>query len=126
MAYVDVFSGNVIRPAVVNHRAVSLTANTTLVWPTSQGVDGTNAVAEIMDVTPSGAGFSLTMPDAREAATGESVLFFNPGADTFSVLENDGAALTTVAAGQDRVIYLTHKTNQGGAGGAHSLGGGAG
>src|SRR3990170_4781623 len=114
MAYVDVFSGNVIRPAVVNYRAVSLTANTTLVWPTSQGVDGTNSVAEIMDVTPSGAGFSLTMPDAREAATGESVLFFNPGADTFSVLENDGAALTTVAAGQYRFIYLTDNTTQGG------------
>ena len=114
MAYVDVFSGNVIRPAVVNYRAVSLTANTTLVWPTSQVVDGTNAVAEIMDVTPSGAGFSLTMPDAREAATGESVLFFNPGADTFSVLENDGAALTTVAAGQYRFIYLTDNTTQGG------------
>lgn len=112
--YQDVFGGANIYPSDVTYRAIALTANVTLEWP-EETATATNLVARIMDVTPSGAGFSITMPDARGASTGETVLWTNLGADSFEVRDNDGVSvITTVAAGEAWQIYLrSNSTNEG-------------
>ena len=105
-SFVNTFGGTTIYPAGVSYRAVALTANVTLTWPTELATN-TNVVASIMDVTPSGAGLTIRMPDASQASVGETVLFFNPGANTFIVADNGGNTLATVAAGQSWQLYLT-------------------
>ena len=77
-SYTNVFGGNVIYPAEVSYRAFSLAANTQLAWPTELATD-TNIVAQIMDGTPTGAGFSILMPAASDVSVGETTLIFNVG-----------------------------------------------
>lgn len=105
-SFVNTFGGTVIYPANVSYRAVTLSANVTLTWPTELATD-TNTTAAIMDVTPTGAGFTIRMPDASQASVGETILFFNPGAASFTVANNSGTTLVVVAPGQSWQIYLT-------------------
>ena len=72
-SYTNVFGGTVIYPAEVSYRAFSLSANTQLAWPTELATD-TNVVSQIMDVTPTGAGFSILMPAANDVSVGETTL----------------------------------------------------
>lgn len=105
-AFTNTFGGTVVYPADVSYRAVALTANVTLSWPTELATN-TNVVASIMDVTPSGAGFTIRMPDASQASVGQTALFFNVGASSFTVADNSGNTIQTIAAGEAWQIYLT-------------------
>lgn len=122
-AFTDIFGGDTLFPSDLSYRAVALSASTTLQWPTEASA-GTNLVAAIMDVTASAGSLSLTMPPATEVSTGTSVIFNNVGGTTFTVLDNGGNTLLTVASGLIWTLYLTDnstangswKTYQNGAG----------
>lgn len=103
--YTQVFGGNTISPAQVGYRAISLTADITLVWPTDAPTSA-NIASQKMDVTPDQTGWTITMPDATLVSPGQDVLFFNPSAFSFSVEDSAGGALTTVAAGEAKFLYL--------------------
>ena len=105
-SFVNTFGGTVVYPADVSYRAVALTANVTLTWPTELATN-TNVVASIMDVTPSGAGLTIRMPDATQASVGQTALFFNVGASSFTVADNSGNTIQTIASGESWQIYLT-------------------
>jgi hypothetical protein len=105
-SFTNTFGGTVVYPADVSYRAVALTANVTLTWPTELATN-TNVVASIMDVTPSGAGLTIRMPDASQASVGQTALFFNVGASSFTVADNSGNTIQTIASGQAWQIYLT-------------------
>jgi hypothetical protein len=105
-SFTSTFGGTNIYAANVSYRAVALTANVTLTWPTEVATN-TDVVASIMDVTPSAGGFTIRMPNASQASVGETVLFFNPGSFTFTVADNSGNTLASVAAGQSWQLYLT-------------------
>ena len=108
-SFTNTFGGTVIYPADVSYRAVALTENVTLTWPTELATN-TNVVSSIMDVTPSGAGFTIRMPDATQASVGQTALFFNVGASSFTVADNSGNTIQTIASGQAWQIYLTDNT----------------
>lgn len=105
-SFTNTFGGTVIYPADVSYRAIALTANVTLTWPTELATD-TNIVASIMDVTPSVGSLTIRMPDATQASVGQTALFFNVGASSFTVADNGGNTIQTIAAGQAWQIYLT-------------------
>ena len=105
-SFTNTFGGTVVYPADVSYRAIALTANVTLTWPTELATN-TNVVASIMDVTPSGAGLTIRMPDASQASVGQTALFFNVGASSFTVADNSGNTIQTIASGQAWQIYLT-------------------
>lgn len=105
-SFTNTFGGTVVYPADVSYRAIALTANVTLTWPTELATNS-NVVASIMDVTPSGAGFTIRMPDATQASVGQTALFFNVGASSFTVADNSGNTIQTIASGQAWQIYLT-------------------
>lgn len=109
----DTFGGGVVNPAEVSYRAVALTADVTLYWP-SLSLTSTDVVARTMDVTPSTSGLDITMPDARETSTGMSVLFRNLGAETFTILSSTGTTIGTVATGVAKYFYLTDNSTQAG------------
>jgi hypothetical protein len=59
-----------------------------------------------MDVTPSIAALSILMPPANEASVGETTLFFNAGSFAFTVKDNGGNTIVSIAPGLSYQVYL--------------------
>lgn len=102
--YVDPFGGSPVNPVDISYKAIALSANLTLEWPSFSATG--DVVARIMEVTPSGAGLSISMPPADQAGVGIDSLIRNLGASTFSVFDNSGNTITTVASGEAKYVYL--------------------
>jgi hypothetical protein len=106
MSYVSPFTGDVIQPTDVSYRAVTLSANTQLNWP-SNSTTNTDYAARIMQVTAS-AGVSMYMPPANQASVGNDALIRNIGSNTFTVKDYAGTnTIVSVAAGESKYIYIT-------------------
>jgi len=119
MSYFNVFGGDPIFPAKMSRRAIALNSNITLAWA-AEG--SSQAIADIIDVTPSGPGLSITLPDARKASPGVATLIANLGADTVSIRDAGGAEVAAVDPGSSWQIYLRTNTTLAGTWG---VGGGA-
>lgn len=111
--YTNIFGGSTIYPSDISYRAVSLTISTTLDWPL-ETAPSNNVVAAIMDVNAVSGGLTITMPDATEASTGETVLFNNVGSETFTVLDNAGNTICAPQSGTTFQIYLTSNSTAAG------------
>jgi hypothetical protein len=111
-SYTDVFGGATIYPSEITYRAVALGADQQLSWPAETSA-ATDFATRIMDVSASGS-YSLTMPDAREAAPGQTVLFNNVGASDFLVKTFAGVQVASIAAGTAWQIYLSDNTSAAG------------
>ena len=112
-SYVQTFGGTTIYPSDVSYRYVSLTIDQALDWPL-ETAPTTNVVASIMDVNAVSGGLSLIMPSALEASTGETVLFNNVNANTFTVKDHAGAQICAVPSGATFQIYLTDNSTAAG------------
>lgn len=107
--YTDVFGGANIYPSEISYSAIALTANITLSWPEETSTN-VNLATRIIDVTPSTSGLNITLPDANKTGTGNTILFNNRGANTFTVKRADGVQVVTVAAGTLWQVYLTNNS----------------
>jgi hypothetical protein len=103
---VNTFGGTNIYPSDVSYRYVSLTIDQVLDWPL-EAAPSTDVVAKIMDVNATTTSLVITMPDATEAGTGETVLFNNVGANTFTVKTATGTVICAPQSGTTFQIYLT-------------------
>jgi len=103
--YTDVFGGANIYPSEISYSALSLTADKTLTWPDETNT-GETPVTKIIDVT-STAAFSIIMPDAKKAGTGETVLFNNTGSFNVIVRRADNVQIAVVTPGTQWQIYLS-------------------
>jgi hypothetical protein len=103
---VNTFGGTNIYPSDVSYRYVSLTIDQVLDWPL-EAAPSTNVVAKIMDVNATTTSLVITMPDATEAGAGETVLFNNVGANTFTVKTATGTVICAPQSGTTFQIYLT-------------------
>lgn len=106
MSYVDVFGGAVTWPSDVSYQLLTMTADVTLSWPT-EAPAGVPVAARIIDAAPIGAARNLTLPDASQAAEGESLLINNVGGFTLNVLTATGGAIVGIPPSTAWVIYLT-------------------
>ena len=104
--YTNTFGGTNIYPSDVSYRYVSLTISQVLDWPL-EAAPSTDVVAKIMDVNATTTSLVITMPDATEAGTGETVLFNNVGANTFTVKTATGTVICAPQSGTTFQIYLT-------------------
>jgi len=111
--YTNIFGGSNISPAEISYAAVSLTANTTYDWAL-ETAPSANLIAGIMDVTATSGPWSLTLPSALEASTGQAILFNNVGSNSFIIRNNGGTQIAAPTAGQVWQIYLTNNTTAGG------------
>ena len=103
-SYTEIFGGNTIYPSDVSYLALALATDTTLGWP--QDTNAEVIAARIIDITPTGA-HSITMPDARLAGVGATILFNNLGPSTVTVKKADGSTLLSLSAGEQWQVYLT-------------------
>lgn len=111
--YTNIFGGSNISPAEISYSAVNLTADTTFDWAL-ETAPSSNLIAGIMDVTASAGPFSLTLPSALEASTGQAILFNNVGSNTFIIKNNAGVQVAAPIAGTVWQLYLTDNTTAGG------------
>jgi hypothetical protein len=114
MSYVSPFTGDVIQPTDVSYRAVTLSANTQLNWP-SNSTTNADYAARIMQVTATAGSLSMYMPPADQNSVGSDALIRNIGSNTFIVKDYAGTnTIVSVAAGESKYIYITtNATNQG-------------
>lgn len=111
--YTDVFGGANIYPSEISYSAISLTVDVTLSWPEETSAN-TNLATKIIDVTPSAGGFSIILPAADKTGTGNTILFNNRGAYTFTVRNAVGTQVVTIAAGELWQVYLANNSTEAG------------
>jgi len=111
--YTNTFGGTNIYPSDVQYRYVSLTVSQALDWPLETALTN-NIAASIMDVNATTASLTIDMPDATEASTGETVLFNNVGANTFTVRTSTGTQICAPQSGTTFQIYLTDNSTAAG------------
>jgi hypothetical protein len=104
--YTSVFGGANIYPSEISYNALSLTTDVILSWPEETSASE-NLATRIMDISSSGAGLKIILPDAMKAGTGETILFNNQGSYTITIADADGVQVSSVAAGTVWQIYLT-------------------
>ena len=106
--YINPFSGDTIYPSVVSYQAISFFGDYDLQWP----VNGNNEtpVSGIIDATATQASSAICLPPANQVSTGQSILIRNVGVNTFEVQTNTGSAITTIAAGVAKYVFLTSNT----------------
>ena len=111
--YTNTFGGTNIHPSDVSYRYVSLTIDQVLDWPL-ETAPSTDVVASIMDVNATTTSLVITMPDATEAGNGQTTLFNNVGANTFTVKTSTGVTICAPQSGTTFQIYLTNNSTASG------------
>lgn len=111
--YTNTFGGTNIYPSDVSYRYVSLTIDQALDWPLETAPTN-DVVASIMDVNATTTSLVITMPDATEAGTGQTVLFNNVGSNTFTVKTSTGTQICAPTSGSTFQIYLTDNSTASG------------
>src|SRR5258708_6539343 len=97
-SYTDVFGGSTVKPSQVSFLNLSLSADTTLAWPTEAQESDTYVAAQI-NVTATATSLTLTMPPANQGSTGPATQITNIGTNSFQVLDNTGVQIVNVTAG---------------------------
>ena len=106
--YVNPYTGHTISPIQVGYLSLSISSNTELQWPVNGNT--TSVVANIIEVTATTGGLELIMPPALQVSDGQSALIRNIGANSFTVTDNSGNTIVTIASGIAEYIYVTDNT----------------
>ena len=111
--YQDVFGGANIYPSEISYSSIALSTNVVLSWPEETSANE-NLATRIIDVTPASAGLSITLPNANKTGVGNTILFNNRGAETFTVRNAVGTQVVTIAPGTLWQVYLADNSNAAG------------
>jgi hypothetical protein len=103
--YTNPFTGQTISPSQVGYETLTISVDTTLEWPING--NSTSVVANIIEVTATAANLKLIMPPATQVSVGQSTLIRNIGSNTFTVADNSGNTIITIASGIAEYIYVT-------------------
>ena len=111
--YQDVFGGANIYPSEISYSSIALSTNVVLSWPEETSANE-NLATRIIDVTAATAGLSITLPNANKTGVGNTILFNNRGAETFTVRNAVGTQVVTIAPGTLWQVYLADNSNAAG------------
>ena len=110
-SYYNPFTGQTVSPSSISYESLSITANTPLSWPINGNPMTSTPLSSIVDVTATSTGTAtgwlLQLPPATQVSTGQSVLVRNIGSNPFTVTDNSGATISTIASGISQFIFLT-------------------
>lgn len=114
MSYINIVGNGVTQTSYTSYKNYPLdnTVNNPLLlaWST-QFIDTPYIVAGFTDITATTAAPNLVrLPSAINTSTGTKVTFGNPGANAYTVQDNDGNPLLTIAPGQAWNLVLTDNT----------------
>ena len=112
-SWTNIFGNTAIKPSQPSYLALTFSANTTLVWPL-EAMEGTTVVAAQIDGTATVGGLELLMPPGNTGSNGAQSIITNVGANTFTVTDQAGNPIATVATTQSWLITLTDNTTANG------------
>lgn len=112
-SFTNVFGGVALRPAQPSYLALTISVDTALVWPL-ETTEGQPVLATQMDITASTSGLDLMMPPGNTGSTGVQSIIANVGSDTFTVTDQAGNAITSIATTEAWLIVLTDNTTTNG------------
>jgi hypothetical protein len=124
MPFTDLFGGQLIYPSQLSYLGLSIVEDVQLLWPTEQAIPDADVVSDIIEVVAIDPGLSVLMPSAALVTPGMAVLFYNSGAETFTVKDFDGNTLLAVASGEAWQLYLRINTTSAGTWRAFQFGAG--
>lgn len=105
--YVNPFTGQTISPSSVSYEEITISVNTQLSWPINGNPTTSTPVSSILDVTATVGSLLLELPPATQVSTGQSVLVRNIGSNSFTVTDQSGNTVVSVASGISQFIFLT-------------------
>ncbi len=120
-SFTNVFGGNAVKPSQPSYEALTISANTALLWPL-EAIEGTNVVAALVDVTATANSLELMMPVASEGSVGVAGIFTNVGTHTFTLTDTAGNTIATIASTQQWIIALIDNSTTNGTWRAYQLG----
>ncbi len=114
-SFVNTFTGNPVQSSPINYRAFSFGSNLSLSWPIINE-DNANTTANIMQAMPTAGSLTLFMPPANQVSNGQACDIINTGAFSFTVADNSGNVIQSIAAGQVYRVYVANNAAASGAG----------
>jgi hypothetical protein len=111
--YVNPFTGQSVSPTVTSYESLTISVNTTLQWAIN-GNNQNQVTANIIEVTATTTGLNLIMPPAFQVSSGQTLLIRNVGSNSFTVTNNSGGTIITIASGVAQFIYVTDNTTSAG------------
>jgi hypothetical protein len=110
--YTNPYTSQTVNPSQVGYEALSISVDTVLQWPINGNT--TDVVANIIDVTATVGSLKLYMPAATQVSNGQSSLIRNVGVQTFTVVDEGGNTITSIASGVAKYIFVTNNSTQNG------------
>jgi hypothetical protein len=122
-SYVNPYTGATISPSQVGYENLIIGSDTLLEWPINGNTD--SVVANIIEVTATvNTNLKLYMPPAKSVSTGQSALIRNIGSYAFTVVDNSGNTIVSIASGIAQYIYVTSNSTINGTWGTVQFGAG--
>jgi len=119
--YVDVFNNDLVPPSGYAYQALTFSGTTNpTFWPYNYAGAGI-VISKIIDASMA-AGSTIQLPDATQVSPGEDLLIFNTSAFTLTVQSYTGSAVTTIAAGTGKYLYVKTNTTTAGTWGVITYG----
>jgi hypothetical protein len=122
MGYTDVFGGELLFPSQLSYLQITTAVDVTLQWPREQQIEGTDVVADFLDISTTAVALNIDMPDARSASTGNKTTVSNIGGNDFTLRDATGGTIQFIGTGEQWVIVLTDNTTEAGTWSAFQLG----
>ena len=122
MGYTDVFGGELLFPSQLSYLQITTAVDITLQWPREQQIEGTNVVADFLDISTTAAALNVDFPDARNTSTGNKSTVNNIGGNDFTVRDATGGVIQFIGTGEQWVLVLTDNSTEAGTWSAFQLG----
>lgn len=112
-SYVNTFGGGNINPTDLSYTAITISANTNLVWP-AVGVTSTNILTDKLEISATTSSLNVYLPPANLVSVGQDALIYNAGSNSFNLLTNTGVFLVTVSPGQSLFMVVRDNSSASG------------
>lgn len=113
MSFTQVYGGSAVKPSQPSFLALTIAADTELVWPI-ETTAGSPVVAAMINVTASTTSLGLAMPPGNTGSTGVATMITNVGANTFTLTDQAGNAIVAIPTTQAWLIALTDNSTANG------------
>ena len=113
MGFTNIFGGNVVKPAQQSYLALSISTNTSLVWPV-ETIEGAAYLAGEIDVTATASGLALALPNAQNGATGVSTIITNVGTNSINLTDSTGNTVVSLTSSVSWLLSLTNNSTAAG------------
>ena len=120
-SFSNVFGGTAVRPSQPSYEALTISANTALVWPL-EATAASPYVAAAIDVTATTGGLLLLMPPGNNGSAGVASMVTNVGSVSFVVADQAGNAIVSIAPTQSWLLILRSNSTVNGSWGVIQMG----